>query len=66
MEEEENRRPPVREDPARGGEKPASEPSLDADWDQSGALCAGQAIILVMTAQFLKGLWAGVMGIGIA
>ncbi|XP_077773517.1 splicing factor, arginine/serine-rich 19 isoform X1 [Podarcis muralis] len=46
MEEEENRRPPVREDPARGGEKPASEPSLDADWDQSGALCAGQAIIL--------------------
>uniref|UniRef100_A0ACB8EUN4 Uncharacterized protein n=1 Tax=Sphaerodactylus townsendi TaxID=933632 RepID=A0ACB8EUN4_9SAUR len=46
MEEEENRHPPVREDPARGGEKPAAEPSLDADWDQSGAFCAGQVIIL--------------------
>ncbi|XP_015264005.1 PREDICTED: splicing factor, arginine/serine-rich 19 [Gekko japonicus] len=46
MEEEENGHPPVREDPARGGEKPAAEPSLDADWDQSGAFCAGQVIIL--------------------
>nr|XP_056719226.1 splicing factor, arginine/serine-rich 19 [Euleptes europaea] len=46
MEEEENRHPPVREDPARGGEKPAAEPALDADWDQSGAFCAGQVIIL--------------------
>lgn len=59
MEEEENRHPPVREDPARGGEKPATEPSLDADWDQSGAFCAGQVIILVMTALFLQGLWGG-------
>ncbi|XP_053118650.1 splicing factor, arginine/serine-rich 19 isoform X2 [Hemicordylus capensis] len=47
MEEEENRHPPVREDPpARGGEKPTTESSLDADWDQSGAFCAGQVIIL--------------------
>ncbi|XP_020649622.3 splicing factor, arginine/serine-rich 19 [Pogona vitticeps] len=46
MEEEENRGSPVREDPTRGGEKPASEPSLDSDWDQSGALCDGQVIIL--------------------
>ncbi|XP_054848417.1 splicing factor, arginine/serine-rich 19 isoform X2 [Eublepharis macularius] len=45
-EEEENRHPPVREDPARGGEKPTAEPSLDVDWDQSGAFCAGQVIIL--------------------
>lgn len=50
MEEEENRHPPVREDPARDGEKPAAELSLDADWDQSGAFCAGQVIILVMAA----------------
>lgn len=53
MEEEENRHPPVREDPTRGGEKPAAEPSLDADWDQSGAFCASQVIILVITFCFV-------------
>lgn len=66
MEEEENRHPPVKEDSARGGEKPAAEPSLEADWDQSGAFCAGQVIILVMTALFLKGEVAGLVGIVVA
>nr|XP_060636758.1 splicing factor, arginine/serine-rich 19 [Anolis sagrei ordinatus] len=45
-EEEENPPSPVREDPVRSGERPPSEPALDSDWDQSGALCAGQVIIL--------------------
>ncbi|XP_062994630.1 splicing factor, arginine/serine-rich 19 isoform X2 [Elgaria multicarinata webbii] len=59
MEEEENRRSPVREDPGRGGEKSASEPPLDSDWDQSGALCAGQVIILKALQQAVGSGLAG-------
>lgn len=59
MEEEENRHPPVKEDSARGGEKPAAEPSLEADWDQSGAFCAGQVIILKALQQAVGSGLAG-------
>ncbi|XP_058035496.1 splicing factor, arginine/serine-rich 19 isoform X3 [Ahaetulla prasina] len=57
--EEENQRSPVREGSAHSGEKPASEPSLDSDWDQSGILCIGHVIILKALQQAVGSGLAG-------
>ncbi|XP_026525420.1 splicing factor, arginine/serine-rich 19 [Notechis scutatus] len=57
--EEENQHSPVREGSAHSGEKPASEPSLDSDWDQSGTLCIGHIIILKALQQAVGSGLAG-------
>ncbi|ETE70937.1 Splicing factor, arginine/serine-rich 19, partial [Ophiophagus hannah] len=57
--EEENQRSPVREGSAHSGEKPASEPSLDSDWDQTGTLCIGHVIILKALQQAVGSGLAG-------